>query len=355
MVTISLCMIVKNEEAVLGRCLDSVKDAVDEIIIVDTGSSDRTKEIAAEYTDKIYDFEWVNDFSAARNEAFSKAEMDYCMWLDADDILEEKGQEKLLFWKAQADGTADVVMMDYAAGFDEEGRVTFCYERERLLKRKRGFRWEGRVHEAVPVSGKVERLALRIEHHSRKTSYGHRNLRIYEEMKEAGEPFHARDLFYYARELYYHRRYEEAVGCFLFFLEQKDAFCENQVDACRFTAYCLYALGREEKALSYLYRGLRYRTPGGELCCEIGKHFADRQNWEQAAFWYEAALHAPKKTAGGFVQEECYGYVPCIQLSVCYDRMGEKKKAYECHKMAGKYKPYGREYRKNEEYFRNME
>ncbi|MDE6896774.1 MAG: hypothetical protein K2P43_11425 [Lachnospiraceae bacterium] len=246
-------------------------------------------------------------------------------------------------------------MMDYAAGFDEEGRVTFCYERERLLKRKRGFRWEGRVHEAVPVSGKVERLALRIEHHSRKTSYGHRNLRIYEDMKEAGEPFHARDLFYYARELYYHRRYEEAVGCFLFFLEQKDAFCENQVDACRFTAYCLYALGREEKALSYLYRGLRYRTPGGELCCEIGKHFADRQNWEQAAFWYEAALHAPKKTAGGFVQEECYGYVPCIQLSVCYDRMGEKKKAYECHKMAGKYKPYGREYRKNEEYFRNME
>lgn len=307
MVTISLCMIVKNEEAVLGRCLDSVKDAVDEIIIVDTGSSDRTKEIAAEYTDKIYDFEWVNDFSAARNEAFSKAEMDYCMWLDADDILEEKGQEKLLFWKAQADGTEDVVMMDYAAGFDEEGRVTFCYERERLLKRKRGFRWEGRVHEAVPVSGKVERLALRIEHHSRKTSYGHRNLRIYEDMKEAGEPFHARDLFYYARELYYHRRYEEAVGCFLFFLEQKDAFCENQVDACRFTAYCLYALGREEKALSYLYRGLRYRTPGGELCCEIGKHFADRQNWEQAAFWYEAALHAPKKTAGGFVQEECYG------------------------------------------------
>ena len=355
MVTISLSMIVKNEEAVLGRCLDSVKDAVDEIIIVDTGSSDRTKEIAAEYTDKIYDFEWVNDFSAARNEAFSKAEMDYCMWLDADDILEEKGQEKLLFWKAQADGTEDVVMMDYAAGFDEEGRVTFCYERERLLKRKRGFRWEGRVHEAVPVSGKVERLALRIEHHSRKTSYGHRNLRIYEDMKEAGEPFHARDLFYYARELYYHRRYEEAVGCFLFFLEHKDAFCETQVDACRFAAYCLYALGREEKALSYLYRGLRYRTPGGELCCEIGKHFADRQNWEQAAFWYEAALHAPKKTAGGFVQEECYGYVPCIQLSVCYDRMGEKKKAYECHKMAGKYKPYGREYRKNEEYFRNME
>ena len=56
MITISLCMIVKNEEAVLKRCLDSIADLMDEIIIVDTGSTDKTKEIAAQYTDKIYDF-----------------------------------------------------------------------------------------------------------------------------------------------------------------------------------------------------------------------------------------------------------------------------------------------------------
>ena len=73
MITISLCMIVKNEEKLLARCLDSVAGLMDEIIIVDTGSTDRTKEIAARYTDKIYDFEWVQDFSAARNFAFSKA------------------------------------------------------------------------------------------------------------------------------------------------------------------------------------------------------------------------------------------------------------------------------------------
>ncbi|MDR1699916.1 MAG: glycosyltransferase, partial [Lachnoclostridium sp.] len=60
-------MIVKDEENVLARCLDSVKKAVDEIIIVDTGSVDRTKSIAEEYTDLIYDFEWENDFAAARN------------------------------------------------------------------------------------------------------------------------------------------------------------------------------------------------------------------------------------------------------------------------------------------------
>ena len=73
MVTITLCMIVKNEEKVLKRCLESIRDLMDEIVIVDTGSTDRTKEIAAKYTDQIYDFEWVNDFSAARNFAFSRA------------------------------------------------------------------------------------------------------------------------------------------------------------------------------------------------------------------------------------------------------------------------------------------
>ena len=69
--TISLCMIVKNEERVLARCLDSVADLVDEIIIVDTGSTDATKEIAARYTEKIYDFVWQDHFAAARNFSFS--------------------------------------------------------------------------------------------------------------------------------------------------------------------------------------------------------------------------------------------------------------------------------------------
>ena len=81
MISISLCMIVKDEEAVLGRCLDSIKSAADEIVIVDTGSTDRTKEIAADYTDRIYDFKWEDDFSAARNFALSKGYKDYLMWL----------------------------------------------------------------------------------------------------------------------------------------------------------------------------------------------------------------------------------------------------------------------------------
>ena len=81
MATVSLCMIIKDEEAVLARCLESVRDCVDEIIIVDTGSSDESKKIAAGFTDKIYDFKWIDDFSAARNYSFSKGSMDYLLSL----------------------------------------------------------------------------------------------------------------------------------------------------------------------------------------------------------------------------------------------------------------------------------
>ena len=95
MITISLCMIVKNEEDTLARCLDTVQDIVDEINIVDTGSTDRTKEIAKKYTSRIFDYPWNDSFSDARNESFKHATKDYILYLDADDVLLEPDRKKL--------------------------------------------------------------------------------------------------------------------------------------------------------------------------------------------------------------------------------------------------------------------
>lgn len=155
MITISLCMIVKDEEDVLARCLESAADAADEIIIVDTGSADATKEIARRYTDKVYDFAWTDDFSAARNFSFSKAEMEYCMWLDADDILLEADRAALLDLKRTLDPAADVVMLRYHAAFDADGKPTLSYYRERIVRNSPEFRWAGAVHEAITPSGVV--------------------------------------------------------------------------------------------------------------------------------------------------------------------------------------------------------
>lgn len=87
---ISFCMIAKNEEKYLERCLNSVKDFVDEIIIVDTGSTDNTKEIAKNFNAKIFDFVWENDFSKARNFSLEKCSFPWILTLDADEVLDEK-------------------------------------------------------------------------------------------------------------------------------------------------------------------------------------------------------------------------------------------------------------------------
>ena len=95
MISISLCMIIKNEEKVIARCLESVKTFADEIILIDTGSTDQTLDIIKKYTNQIYHYKWVDHFAEARNYSFSKATKDYIFWMDADDFILPGDLEKL--------------------------------------------------------------------------------------------------------------------------------------------------------------------------------------------------------------------------------------------------------------------
>ena len=80
--------------------------------------------------------------------------------------------------------------------------------------------------------------------------------------------------------------------------------------------------------------------PRAETCCDLGRYYFDRQAWREAIFWYETALRVEKrKNGGGFIREDCYGYLPCIQLCVCYDRLGRREKAVSYNEMAAVFKP----------------
>ena len=146
MISISLCMIVKNEEKVIERCLRSVKNLVDEIIIVDTGSTDKTKEIVHKYTNNVYDFKWCDDFSKARNFSFSKATKEYILWLDADDVILKKDREMFISLKKTLDKNIDIVMMKYNTAYDKNGNPTFSYNRERLVKNNNKYKCVSPVH-----------------------------------------------------------------------------------------------------------------------------------------------------------------------------------------------------------------
>ncbi|MDP9699864.1 glycosyltransferase involved in cell wall biosynthesis [Paenibacillus intestini] len=142
--TVSLCMIVKNEEQVLNRCLDSVKDLVDEIIIVDTGSTDNTLQIARKYTDKIYFFEWIDDFSAARNESLKYATSDYILVLDADEYLEVKGD-----MQKELETNHDYYLLKIRNEISL-GR-NFTFTAIRLFKNDISLKYENRLHEHLTI------------------------------------------------------------------------------------------------------------------------------------------------------------------------------------------------------------
>ena len=188
MIRLSLCMIVKNEEAVLTRVLASAIQFADEILVADTGSTDRTVEIAQQYTKHIYHYPWNDDFAAARNFICEKVSTEYWMWLDADDRLDEPNRAAFAALKQTLSFETDVVMMKYVAGFQPDGTSAFTYNRERILRTDRHFRWKGRVHEAIAPRGRILYSPIQIEHRKPASALTHsdRNLKIYETMLADG-------------------------------------------------------------------------------------------------------------------------------------------------------------------------
>ena len=339
MISISLCMIVKNEEEVLARCIDSVKDIVDEIIIVDTGSEDKTKEIASLYTNKVFDFQWKDDFSLARNYSFSKAKKDYILWLDADDIILEDDRIKLMELKESIDPDVDIVMMRYNVGFDESGNITMSYFRERLLKRIKNYIWKYPVHEYIELSGKVINSDISICHRKNKPNTD-RNLKILKKIVSRHRNISPRNLYYYAKELYYNNKFEDAIKYYKKFFECETDWIDENISACYELAKCYKYTEDRGRELRALLKSFKYDLPRAEICCELGYFYKDKKEFNKAIFWFDTALRSNKiNEVWSLVMHDYWGYIPSIELSVCYYQIGNVSMAIEYNNLASTYKP----------------
>ena len=332
---LSLCMIVRDEETRLGRCLESVKDAVDEIVILDTGSTDGTKAIARRYTDRVYDYAWQDDFSDARNTSFSYASKPFILWLDADDVLDPGEAKKLLALKARLDDSVDAVMLPYAYAYGLDGRPSLVFERERIVRRAAGFAFSGVVHEAMAVGGNVLHEDIVVRHtgqHGEKSN--RRNLSIYETWLARGRDLSARDWYYYARELKNAGETERAEAAFSAFLEM-DGWAVNRLDALILRGECLMQLGRRQEAKRSFFAAMEHGAPRAEALCALGACFLDEEDLHAAAHWYRAALLCElPETSCAFTFPEAYGYIPLMQLCVILSRLGDDVEASKMNEQA---------------------
>lgn len=351
----SLCMIVKNESEGLARCLESAGGIFDEIIIVDTGSTDSTREIALRFTDKVYDYVWQDDFAAARNYSFSLAKSDYAIWLDGDDYIPPEERQKLAKILSELDKTKpDAVFLPYAVGFDERGVPNFVYERERIIRLASGMRFEGAIHEAIPVRGKTVHEAAQIYHLGKSNREEKRNLRIFEGLIKSGKSLSAREKYYYARELVYVKRLEEAKRYYLECFEDESAWSENRVSSAAELA-SIISQEDPDDALSLLLKSLAIAPPRADICCIAGNIFLKKGEYDQAIFWYSLAPSRYTGAGASLISSDYGGYIPYLQLTVIYDRLGDKRTAREYNELAGKCRPQGAEYLWNKAYFEGQD
>lgn len=325
MITVSLCMIVKNEEKVLERCLDSVKDLVEEIIIVDTGSKDCTKEIALKYTDKVYDFAWVDDFSAARNFADSKAKMEYIYTADADEILDPVNQRRFLDLKKVLLPEIEIVQMKYCNLTEHNTTYNFDKEyRPKLYRRQRSFCWIDPIHETLRLEPVVYDSEIEIQHCPSGNHAG-RDLQRLSKIHGSGTRLSTKLHHMYAMELFIAGETEDflkAENTFLATISQEGRSMDEVKEA-----LCVLArIYRLKKDVSqFMTYALKDAVTGScaEICCELGRYYEEQGETMEAMTWY---LNAYSETES-ILDIRTSSSIPAERLEVCYQTLNMHEEA----------------------------
>lgn len=332
MATISLCMIVKNEEKVLARCLQSIADLMDEIIIVDTGSADRTKEIAAKYTDKIYDFAWTDDFAAARNYSFSLANMDYIYAPDADEVLDEENRQAFAKLKQVLLPEVEIVQMKYKTLTEYNTVLNAATEyRPKLFKRLRTFQWEDPIHETIRLKPIVFDSDIEITHLP-ENLHSKRDFGIFEKCIKNGTALSDKLIKMYAVELMKTGDEKDLEAASVFFGDLYETGAhkqERQYAACVLAKY--YRLcGDEYEFLKNVLKEIAV-SPCSETCFQLGTFYLDKGDEKEASLWFTNAFSETEAVLdihqGG--DWALQGLITCYEKLLQQDLSQEEKKYYK--------------------------
>ena len=323
---LSVCMIVHNEENHLAEALESVHEHADEIIVVDTGSTDKTKEIAGSFAKvKLFDFDAgtpIESFSAARNFAFSNAACKYSMWFDGSNTIDDLGAVKQVL----KDGNCDVVRLYTKSG----GNV---YRRDRVCL-TRFAKFVDRVHEtlsadglrAVTVDAPITRTWQRKV--GREDSV-ERNVRLLTRMIDENGPKHSRYsrwVYYLAKELKHSGKTDEAFG-FYKKRAKLQGFWEERAQAAVQVVHILKAKGQYNEAIKAAYEALKLCDGWRDSYYLIADCYYWLKNYKRAIAWLNHTLEVPKPNTILWKWSAVYEYLPQLLLSNCFAAMGDVAKA----------------------------
>lgn len=283
MKSVGVAMIVKNEEVMLAQCLESVKQS-DEIVICDTGSTDRTIEIAKQYTDKVFtDFVWCDHFSKARNHAKSKSTTDWILSLDADEFCHD-------FSKAREAVELASMAVDCKLYAADNNQLHYF---PRLFKNSPAVEWVGAIHNHLSVLGEqVGDVRITYGYSPAHFQDKDRAMRILE--REVRTPGQLREMYYLGREYFYRQRYKEAVS--ILWQYTQDPKCRHiaeKADAYIIIARSAMACGEMDAARDACVQALTLNANFREaaiLMADLAGANSGVERWEKnAAQWKRMA------------------------------------------------------------------
>lgn len=341
-VRLSLCMIVRDNEKTIEACLKSIRPWVDEMVVVDTGSKDRTQQIVEELGGRLFHFPWCDDFSAARNESLKYAAGDWVFWMDSDDTISEECGRRLrdLACGEHDSRTLGYVMQVHCPGADEEGRDDLTIvDHVKLFRNRLGLQFEGRIHEQIipairRAGGEVAFTDISVVHsgsdHSVEGRKGklERDFRLLRlEFEE--EPDHPFVLFNLGMTHADCEQYEEAIKYLNRCIEVSHAEESHLRKAYALLVNAYAQSDRHDSAWGTCQTGLKLFPDDKELLFRAGMLHHHLGRLEEAEQTYLRALHDHEERHFTSVDSGIAGAKARHNLAIVYEDMGELDKAEE--------------------------
>lgn len=319
----SLAMIVRNEEQRLATALEAAREFCDELVVVDTGSTDDTVKIAKQFGAKVSYFTWVDNFAAARNKSFARAIGEWIFWMDADDQLSEPAIEAFKELKAYSAGRTDVdAIWTNLVVFDASGNTSYSHAKPRVMRRAASLLWAGMVHEYVDVARARSTFwpSAWVED---RTSYNRvptdRNLKILEKAV-AGAERTPRNLYYYANELRDHKRFSQALSAYRDYLEVGGGW--ELYDALVSMGKCQYQVGAIAASKAAYLRAIGEDPTRADAFMALGEYEYEDKRFDRAMPYFKAVA-GMKRPEIGYAFDAYYSWLPWDRLAMCLGEVGD--------------------------------
>lgn len=335
MAEVSLCMIVKNEISNIKNLLSDVLPALEEVVIVDTGSTDGTLEILKEHEKnhdnlKVGHFEWCDNFSKARNYSFSLATKEWIFWIDGDDRVDTEALKKFKEHNLN-DPNVDAWILDYIYSSFPNGDPQIILGRERFLRRNKDPKWVGAIHETVDLFNFRNSYSpdLKVVHNRiDKVIDWNRNIRILEKEFERN-PKDPRTAYYYGKELF-DRIDPKGIEVLTHYLTLDGRYWDDEVNARFRLAKDLIvkkSYGDAIRMVEPIYH-LDSSRQRAEMYWIYGRVEQELGNFNQAIRWYKWCL-VPNPGSPRVVSMEYYTWNPMMRLAECYSSLNDVENALE--------------------------